>query len=77
MTPAAPSRGVLTRAADAVRWFIDLPRRRALVDELSMLSDHELADIGLNRAELDRVFDPDFTSARADYRRVAACAARL
>ncbi len=42
-----------------------LPRRRAVLDELSTLSDRELADIGLSRAELGRVFDPGFQATRA------------
>ena len=42
-----------------------MPRRRAVLDELSMLSDHELADIGLSRVDLGRVFDPSFAAERA------------
>ena len=37
--------------------------RRAVLRELSALSDRELADIGLARGELDRVFEPDFVPA--------------
>ncbi len=58
--PAAPS--VLARA---VRWLVDLSRRRAVLAELNALSDHELADIGLNRTELSRVFDPAFAAQRS------------
>lgn len=39
-------------------------RRRAVIDELSSLSDRELADIGLNRSELGRVFDVRFAESR-------------
>ncbi len=42
----------------------DLPRRQAVKAELAMLSDRELADIGLSRAELGRVFDPSFAARR-------------
>lgn len=45
--------------------LVDLPRRRAVLDELSMLSDRELADVGLTRAELSSVFDPRFVAARS------------
>ncbi len=58
---AAPRR---SRLAAAVGWFIDLPRRRAVIDELQSLSDHELADIGLERAEVARVFDRRFAERR-------------
>lgn len=38
--------------------------RRAVLRELNALSDRELADIGLARGELDRVFESDFVPAR-------------
>ncbi len=49
------------RLQSAIAWVAGLPRRRAVLDELGALSDHELADIGLVRGELRRVFDPAFT----------------
>lgn len=55
---------ILDRIRSMVAWLADLPRRRAVIDELGMLTDRELADIGLSRAELGRVFDPRF-QARA------------
>lgn len=42
--------------------LMDMPRRRAVLGELSMLSDRELADVGLTRAELSDVFRPDFAA---------------
>lgn len=39
--------------------------RRAVTDRLSKMSDHELADIGLSRAQIHCAFDPEF--ARAQY----------
>lgn len=36
------------------------PQRRRIYDELSSLTDRELADIGLTRADIPRVFDTDF-----------------
>jgi len=39
-------------------------RRRAVIRELRMFSARELADIGLTRADLASVFDPDFAASR-------------
>jgi len=52
----------------AISWLLDLPRRRAVIAELSALSDHELADIGLSRHDLPRVFDPAFAAQRSGHR---------
>jgi uncharacterized protein YjiS (DUF1127 family) len=49
--------GLIRRAVSAVT---TLPRRRAVIDELSRLTDRELADIGLSRGELKRIFDAGF-----------------
>ena len=43
-------------------WLSDMPRRRQVLNELRSLSDHELADIGLSRGDLHRVFEPDFVA---------------
>jgi uncharacterized protein YjiS (DUF1127 family) len=50
--------------ATAVKWLVEIPRRRAMLDELGSLTDHELADIGLSRAELGQVFDRDLSMVR-------------
>lgn len=55
---------VATFCRNAIAALTEMPRRRAVLDELSVLTDRELADIGLNRAELDRVFDPAFAKTR-------------
>lgn len=55
---------MMTRVTRAVKDLVALPQRRAVLDELGMLSDRELADIGLSRAELGRVFDRRFVDAR-------------
>lgn len=51
------------RDAKLGQWFrnlftaiVEYPSRRRVMDELSMLSDRELADIGLNRADIRHVF---------------------
>lgn len=56
--PVQASRGLgLSQlAADAVRWVVTWPSRRATLDELSRLTDRELTDIGLSRAGLRDVF---------------------
>ena len=41
-----------------------LRERRAVVDQLSTMSDRDLADIGLSRAQIHAVFDPEFVQAR-------------
>lgn len=59
--PAARRGGALRRAARAVAYVLDIPRRHAALSRLVSLSDGELAARGLTRGELTRVFDPDFT----------------
>jgi uncharacterized protein YjiS (DUF1127 family) len=65
VTESEASNGIFAAVMNGVRWLADLPRRRAVLAELNELSDHELADIGLNRSELGRVFDPEFAAQRA------------
>ena len=48
--------GLASRLGNALRSVAELPRRRAVIDELSRLSDRELADIGLSRSNLKQVF---------------------
>lgn len=57
--------GLFSRIQSMLAGLAALPRRRAVIDELNMLTDRELADIGLSRAELGRVFDPGFQARRA------------
>jgi len=61
VVPAEPKGlRLFARIGNALRWIAELPRRRAVLDELGSLSDHELADIGLTRSDLPRLFDPEF-----------------
>ena len=58
VAPVQASRGIglFRMVSDAVRWVVTWPRRQAVLDELSRLTDRELSDIGLSRAELRSVF---------------------
>jgi uncharacterized protein YjiS (DUF1127 family) len=47
-----------------VKFLAEYPRRRAVFRQLQAMSDRELADIGLERADLARVFDEDFATRR-------------
>ena len=47
--------------AHAAKW----QRRRAVMQEMAMMTDRELSDIGLSRADIGRVFDPTFAANRA------------
>ena len=61
-SPAPPQFGGLIgriAARIAAAWH-----RRAVMDELSSLSDRDLADIGINRGDLGRIFDPRFNRDR-------------
>jgi uncharacterized protein YjiS (DUF1127 family) len=66
--PADEGPSLLARVGAALRWMVAYPKRRAVMEELSSLSDHELADIGLTRAELPLVFDPAFVAGRSGRR---------
>ena len=56
--------GLVARLSAALRSLGSLPRRLAVLDELNELSDRELADVGLRRADLRRVFDANFVRER-------------
>lgn len=65
LAPVQTAPSLISRVASVLNWIADLPRRRSVLAELSELSDHELADIGLSRGDLSRVFDPEFAAQRA------------
>lgn len=64
----ASRRTLRTRMASFVAYLSELRQRRAVIAELSMLSDRELADIGLSRVDLPRIFEPAFAAARNEMR---------
>jgi uncharacterized protein YjiS (DUF1127 family) len=43
--------------------FSEWRHRHAVIQELSLMTDRELSDIGLSRSDLARVFDPAFAAA--------------
>ncbi|MGC8468428.1 MAG: DUF1127 domain-containing protein [Acetobacteraceae bacterium] len=51
------ARGLLGRLIDYIR---ERRRRFAVMNELAELTDRDLADIGLVRSDIPRIFDPDF-----------------
>ena len=52
-------------AAAPIRWVRGYAERRRVMTELAQMSDHELADLGLSRYDIPRVFDPEFAAERA------------
>ena len=66
--PEVPNPVVFGMIWSFVTWLAEMPRRRAVVEELNSLSEHELADIGLSRSEVTRVFDPGFAAERRSER---------
>lgn len=63
---AARKRGLAAWLSHQVARVIAWRRDNAAMAELASMSDHELMDIGLSRADVPRVFQPAFN---ADLRR--------
>ncbi len=56
------SGGWIARGLRAIKaWYA----RQAVLREMEMMTDRELADIGLSRGDLPRVFDPAFAADHA------------
>lgn len=64
-TVEAPKRGIGQWLGRLVTAFAEWRRRQATLRELDLLSARELADIGLSRSDLPRVFDPMFVADHA------------
>ena len=65
--PVAPvvkpvKHGLGTWLGHVLHQLADWQRRRAVMQEMSLMTDRELADIGLSRADMKRVFDPNFAA---------------
>lgn len=57
----------LIRAAAHVKARLDvIKERRRVFRELEAMSDHNLADIGISRHDIPRVFDPKFAEERGN-----------
>lgn len=54
------ARGVVAALTTVAHAVANWPSKRRTYAELLSLTDRELADIGLSRADVSRVFDPDF-----------------
>ena len=55
-----PKQGVRTWFSHLTGWFAAWFYRRRVIEEMALMTDRELADIGLSRSDLSRVFDPHF-----------------
>ena len=56
--------GLSSKLGSVLNWVIDLPARRAAISEMMAMSDRELADIGLSRADIYAVVRRDFAARR-------------
>jgi uncharacterized protein YjiS (DUF1127 family) len=52
--------GLFARLKAGLCWITEIRKRQAAIEELNRLSDRDLADIGVSRADLPRLFDPAF-----------------
>lgn len=57
-----PEGGIGKWMASFVAAFADWRRRQRVLQEMELMTDRELADIGLSRSDLPRVFDPAFAA---------------
>jgi uncharacterized protein YjiS (DUF1127 family) len=48
-----------------VRWASAYAERRRVTGELMQMSDRDLADLGISRYDIHRVFDPKFAAEHA------------
>ena len=57
---------ILGGLRNTIRLVVSLPQRLATYNALRALSDRELRDIGMNRFDIGRVFDPSFNPRPAN-----------
>ncbi len=63
--PAEPKRGFGHWVARKMVALKDWHRKQAVLREMELMTDRELSDIGLNRSDLPRVFEPEFAADHA------------
>jgi uncharacterized protein YjiS (DUF1127 family) len=61
----AVSQSLARRLGDALAGVVAFLRRGSVMAELNSMNDRELADLGLSRSNLQRVFDRDFAREHA------------
>lgn len=54
--------GVLHWVHDLTHWLAVRHQKHIVMQELAIMSDRELSDIGLSRADVGHIFDTDFRS---------------
>jgi uncharacterized protein YjiS (DUF1127 family) len=67
--PTLPTRRAswfLRAVAAPMRLVTKLAERHRVMNELARLSDRELADLGMSRYDIPRVFDPSFAVEHAE-----------
>jgi uncharacterized protein YjiS (DUF1127 family) len=57
--------GIREWLSRSVSALVEWRHRQVVMQEMEMMTDRELADIGLSRADLPRVFDPAFAADHA------------
>ena len=60
--------GLFARLVALIGRLVELPMRRSVMDEVGGLSDQELADLGLTRADVPQRFDPPSAADRHQQR---------
>jgi uncharacterized protein YjiS (DUF1127 family) len=62
--PVAPAQSRNNWAGRVVARCREMGQRRRAILKLQAMSDRDLADIGLGRGDIPRVFDPEFARER-------------
>ena len=74
--PVQPSRdrGFVRRAVSGLgHWVATHMERRRVMRELAELSDRDLADMGMTRYDIPRVFEPGFVSSFGERGSARSC----